>query len=343
MSRLLALPVLALALAPACTPPDGGGAGDGASDGAGAMTPVAETGTLQIPLRTTAPNGDAYRLVGAAFDVTGPAFSEVIVDVPDDLVISRTLPVGAYDVALQGRYHLEKNVEGTWSTVPAVLVSPNPQTGLAVASEQTTQAVFRFRTREGLVEFAPGDLDIVIEVEPAGSLCGPGAACLSGGFTLDLDLPAVGEVPSTGAFAHLVGVPVTFAVSFDLTPFQPEPFPMFGRCTRASTENAQVAFAGDPTGFLQNTLGPQLAGAVTQLEFCAEGETVRFRGGNFADAPNEWGFEISDSNAGVEAVLDAAGFPVPASFAAPGAVILRKYAPFSDFASGPGTLTVFLP
>jgi hypothetical protein len=304
-------------------------------------TPVAQTGTLEIPLSTTTPSGDQYRLVGATFDVTGPAFSEQIVDQPDDLLISRAVPVGVYDVELQGRYRLEKNIDGVWTTVPALLLSPNPQVGLVVASDAVTQAIFRFRTREGEVAFAPGELDILIEVEPAGALCGAGAACLTGGFTLTTDLPVVNDVLSTGAFAHLLGVPVTFGVSF--TPGLIEPNAMaFGRCVRMAADDATVTFAGDPTGFLQSVFAPNLAGSQAFLGFCSDGlGGVTFEGVNFADTPNQWGFELGSTP--VSLALDGAGFPMPASFAGNGEARLRKYDPFSDLAFGPGAVTLFLP
>jgi hypothetical protein len=334
------------AVLPACADPSSGGTGIGDPSGAGAgETPVAAFGVLEVPLTATSASGDAYRLVGAQFDITGPGYSELVDDQPDSLVIARSVPVGAYDVTLQGRYHLEKNVDGVWTTVPAVLISPNPQTGLAVASEQTTQAIFRFRTRENgeEIEFAPGTLEIVLEVEPAGDLCGAGEACLTGAFTVTQDLPVVNGVESTGAFAHLVGQPVTFGVSFDLGPFVQDPAQIFGRCVRAAVSGTQVAFAGDETGFLQDTFGPQLAGAVTQLSFCSDGIDVRFNAGNFADVPSQWGLEITDGPAGVDVPLDFAGYPVPQSLATPGTVMLRKYDPFSDFATGGATLTLFLP
>jgi hypothetical protein len=313
----------------------------GVSGGEAQETPVAGIGTLEIPLSTTTPSGDQYRLVGATFDVTGPDFSEQIVDQPDDLLISRAVPIGVYDVELQGRYHLEKNVDGMWTTVPALLVSPNPQAGLVVASDAVTQAIFRFRTREGEVVFAPGELEILIEVEPAGALCGAGTACLTGGFTLATDLPVVNEVPSTGAFAHLLGVPVTFGVSFVPGPIEPDVMP-FGRCVRMAAEQVQVAFAGDPTGFLQSVFAPNLAGSQAFLSFCSDGfGGVTFDGVNFFDTPNQWGFELGSTP--VSLGLDGAGYPIPTSVAGTSEARLRKYDPFSDLAFGPSAFTLFLP
>ena len=313
----------------------------GAPSGAGEETPAAGTGTLEIPLTTTAPSGDQYRLVGAIFDVTGPDFSEQIVDQPDALVISRAVPVGVYEVELQGRHQLEKNVDGVWTTVPALLVSPNPQVGLVVASDAVTQAIFRFRTREGEVVFAPGQLDVRIEVEPAGALCGAGTACLTGGFMLATDLPVVNDVPSTGAFTHLLAVPVTFGFSFVPGPFELDVMP-FGRCMRMAANQVQAAFAGDPTGFLQNVFAPNLAGSQAFLSFCSDGQGgVTFEGVNFFDTPNQWGFELGSAPAPL--ALDGAGYPVPASFVGSSEARLRKYDPFSDLAFGPATFTLFLP
>lgn len=336
-SGLAALSLLALFGAAACDARVDAGVGAGDSQ----ETPAAGTGTLEIPLSTTTPSGDQYRLVGATFDVTGPDFSEQIVDQPDALLISRAVPVGVYDVELQGRYHLEKNVDGVWTTVPALLVSPNPQVGLVIASDAVTQAIFRFRTREGEVAFAPGELNILIEVEPAGALCGAGAACLTGGFTVSTDLPVVNDVPSTGAFAHLVGVPVTFGVSFTPGLIEPNVMP-FGRCVRMAANDVTVAFSGDPTGFLQNVVAPNLAGSEAFLSFCSDGlGGVTFDGVNFFDTPNQWGFELG--SAPVSLALDGAGYPVPASFAGNSEARLRKYDPFSDLAFGPAAITLFLP
>jgi hypothetical protein len=150
------------------------------------------TGTVAMNLVGQAPSGNMYRLRTAIITVQGPA-STTFWNTEDDLArttLSENVVPGDYSVFLQEGWELEKLAPGLPpETVPAQLLSPNPQL-FVVPDNARTVVALRFRVEEGEVDLDQG-YDIVLDVEEPSSTpgfcdsqsdCNAGETCCMAGF-----------------------------------------------------------------------------------------------------------------------------------------------------------------
>lgn len=165
-----------LAMAPAC-----GSAGDKTS----VETP-APVGTLRLSLTGVSNSGVSYRLRSGIFMVEGPEDVELVTeDDPDASSLRAELPAGSYIITLTDDWFLEREVNGAFAPVRAVLVSPNP-VGFTISDQGVTGVVFRFRAGEDVVEVGNGTLDVSIAVDDV--TCGSGTTqCGTACVTLESD------------------------------------------------------------------------------------------------------------------------------------------------------------
>jgi FG-GAP-like repeat len=172
-----------------------------ACQGAPAEGGVVHTGSVQMALVSSS-NGATYRLHGAQFAVTGPTPTTLDSDVqPDATQLTTTLAVGDYQVALQDGWDLERLDNGTYETIQATLISPNP-TAFTISDGGVTSLVYQFQTSGGVITIGTGTLDIGIAVTASG---GGGGA---GGST------GTGSGAGTGGSSRLLGPPVTINSNF---------------------------------------------------------------------------------------------------------------------------------
>jgi hypothetical protein len=136
------------------------GASLGCSPGGPASdAPLRPEGSLTLALRTEA-LGAVYRLRDATFEVTGAEevtlWSETAPDAP---LIRQSLRSGAYRVALQPNWRLERSTDGeaSFATVMAELTS-HPSKSFNILGGRSTPVSYQFRVA------GRGDLELSIEV-----------------------------------------------------------------------------------------------------------------------------------------------------------------------------------
>lgn len=135
-----------------------------ADDGTREQEPL---GNVEMNLVGQAPSGNLYRLRSALVYVDGPEASVSFNTENDPNLpsLSATVPAGDYTSFLEPGWYLERLYEeGASEPVEAELLSPNPD-AFAVAEDQSTQVVLRFRTGEDEVVINDGSFDIVLSVE----------------------------------------------------------------------------------------------------------------------------------------------------------------------------------
>jgi hypothetical protein len=137
--------------------------GLGCSDPGRATSDVsAATGTLRLAL-TSELDGVRYRL-DATFAINGPQ-STILQSAADEAVLSTSLSVGTYTVALrEGFQVLEELPNGSWQPVRADLLS-GAERLVTIEPNATAQVTYRFGIRDELLEFGAGELQINFTVE----------------------------------------------------------------------------------------------------------------------------------------------------------------------------------
>jgi hypothetical protein len=115
----------------------------------------------------TSAGGASYRLHSARFIVTGPTMATLDSEIqPDASKLTTTLATGAYTTDLQDGWDLERLDGGTYVTIQATLVSPNPS-AFQVAAGATTNLAYQFATSGGVITVGTGTLNISIQVSVA--------------------------------------------------------------------------------------------------------------------------------------------------------------------------------
>ena len=99
---------------------------------------------------------------------------------PSAASLKSELPAGAYTIKLKTGWTLERESNGMWAPVKAVLFSQNPA-GFQIFDQFTTPVVFQFRAGEDVVELGNGQLEVDIAVDDG--FCPPGQAACDGGCT----------------------------------------------------------------------------------------------------------------------------------------------------------------
>lgn len=216
-------------------------------------TPPADeaTGRARLAMTGTGSDGVVYRIVGWTLRFEGPqalVVPETEAD-PSAGWVSVPLKVGAYTVALEGAWRVER-ADAPGVPVEVTLVSPNPL-GLVVRVDQETPARFVFKLpAEGLATVTMG-------VEAGGWISG------------SLDLQSWLDPRETHVFDDLIDRPLEFTISYETS-----------RVTRAAwrttleTGAATVQFGG-ASALLAGELGPALSGRPLRIQLDAvEGDVL---------------------------------------------------------------------
>jgi hypothetical protein len=249
-----------------------------------------ETGTVQLPLTSSSPDGRFYRLVGATLTINGPQ-TVTITDTSVDIVHA-TLTTGHYTVQLGGDWHLEaEDAPGT--AVSAQLLSPNPLP-FSVTRGELTQVRFLFKLP------GSGDADVGIKVDNGGWIAG----------TLQF---TERENPSSGVspFDELVGKSVPFLISYESSSLSRESYS--GKMLLVQTSPVIVQFGGAPSEILER-VAQTMTGS--QLFFGLRADSngfIQFDGLRLRDYANTFELDLSPSMPFVGAV-DREGFPAARAF-----------------------------
>jgi len=161
-----------------------GGSGDPA-----AARDHAESGTVSLPLTTTA-NSHTYRLSGVYLNVTGNTSTTLTTtDAPEETSLSVTLPTGSYTANLYYWTLEQQQPDGHFASVPATLLS-SQYLGFGISNGTTTTISYRFQTDGVVVTVGAGELRVKVAVDevappctPFGADCGEGTWCPPTGLT----------------------------------------------------------------------------------------------------------------------------------------------------------------
>ncbi len=240
---------------------------------------------VSIPLTTTTPLGNTYRLSNATFTFTGP--ESLTVSSGDEATLEVALTPGSYQLELATGWRMERLVNGAAQPVDAVLVS-QPVQQISVQPGALTQAYYQFLLS---AEGGSGSVSISFGVTEAATLSG----------TLNVSLP--GCDPATNCPA----VPVV--AQFAFPPLVPEPSTTDVRQLLLRGSGVVATFYTDTA----STAGDQLAGASVLMQLRAGDVTVPtgLQQLTLAIANQVGGVQvgISVGPATVQNGLDATGFP----------------------------------
>src|SRR5687767_9289975 len=127
---------------------------------------TAELGQVDLSLIGRAPSGAVYRLRDAQLAIrpTGQLFNTA--DDPNRPVLSIELDPGNYALDLLDGWRLERVDASGAVTVPATLISPDPQP-FTIVSDEITALSLRFRVDGGAI--GTGGLDVTLEIEEGSS------------------------------------------------------------------------------------------------------------------------------------------------------------------------------
>lgn len=152
MQRVLVCGVVASCLATGCGP-----GGEGARRTMGSVS-----------LALTATNGSTtYRLVGAAFEVTGPV-SQTVSPAPGDAVFKLELPAGGYTIRLRDGWSMQSSTGGApFAFVEAALAGPASQ-DFTIFAQEVTHVKYSFRAGGDVMAFGDGQLSLEIGVNEGG-------------------------------------------------------------------------------------------------------------------------------------------------------------------------------
>jgi hypothetical protein len=262
-----------------------------ACDGAPTVTVAPqEAGTLQLPLTSTS-DGKVYRLVGAAFHITGPQ-TVTLTDTAADTV-QTTLEAGAYTIQLADGWRMER-ADAPGVAVPATLLSPNPLT-FTVKKEELSQVRFMFKLP------GSGSADVGIHVDSGGWFAG----------TLHVDA-LEGGADSRNPYFGLMGKSVPFLISFESFTTSHEPGPL----TYVHTGPITVQFGGVPSEQLERVAASLKGSMLTfKLRKFSSG-SVDFNGGVVENLSSDVRLELYFGSDPFAGLMDAEGYPLFRPFAA---------------------------
>lgn len=137
-----------------------------------------EVGTLRMALTGVSNTGHTYRLRFGDFTIEGPTSTSFSTETdPDAAGISVDLAAGEYSITLLDGWVLERDVDGTWQTVEAELISPNP-VSFSIQDQGTTSVPFQFDASGDILALGEGTLEVSVEVDDL--VCAPGTASCDG-------------------------------------------------------------------------------------------------------------------------------------------------------------------
>ncbi|AKJ00495.1 hypothetical protein [Archangium gephyra] len=243
-----------------------------------------EAGTLQLPLTSTS-GGKVYRLVGAAFHITGPQ-TVTVTDTAADTV-QTTLEAGAYTIELASGWRMER-ADAPGTAVPAALLSPNPLT-FTVKKDELSQVRFMFKL--------PGDgtADVGIHVDSGGWFAG----------TIRVD-SLEGDSGPTNPYSGMLGKSVPFLISFESFTASHDSGPV----TLVHTSPITVQFAGVPSEQLER-VAAALNGSMLSFKLRRfSSGSVDFNGGVVENLAADVRLELSFGSDPFVGLMDAEGYPV---------------------------------
>jgi len=144
-------------------------------------TPSGETistGTLSLPLVTTAASGTQYRLSEASFTLFGQTEATTLTldGDPNATVFTTVLPSGFYQILLTS-FVLERNNDGVFEQVDAFPLNGSFD-GIEILNGTTTSYTIRFQVDASVVVMGEGTLNIDVEVSEFIGNCTPfGSDC----------------------------------------------------------------------------------------------------------------------------------------------------------------------
>ena len=122
---------------------------------------VEQTGSMRLPLETTAASGNVYRLRYAQFVTWGP--QTTVVAPPEDATsFTTSLAAGIYSVELWPGWQLWR-MGPEETQVEAELISPNPVQA-SIQPDTETVLTFQFRAGNDVIVLGPGELTVDISV-----------------------------------------------------------------------------------------------------------------------------------------------------------------------------------
>lgn len=277
--------------------------------------PQAGEGVVQLPLTSTGPDGQSYRLVGATFAITGTQ-SATITDTSTD-VVNVPLVAGNYTIQLEGEWHIER-VDAPGQALPASLISPNPM-AFSLEEGQTRSVRFLFKLPGN------GNADVGFTVDTGGWFTG----------TL-----AFGPMPPDpqNSLASLAGTSVPFAISWSTA-----------TVVRANEGGEKVLYveAGFPTvqfgGPYSELLHDRIAPALQKspLGFhvrATHGGSISFSGFELMPIEGEPFRLHLEPVMSVPGVLDAEGFPATRPFNFESIFNLTTFGPLVGYSNGIATV-----
>ena len=123
-----------------------------------------DTGLIDFALSGTSSSGILNRLRDAQIDISGAASTSISTeDFLDQFQVSLELPAGGYLADLLPGWRLEREVDGVFEDVRAVLLSTDPLP-FVVFDQQTTDVRLLFRAGDDVVELGNGRVLIGIDV-----------------------------------------------------------------------------------------------------------------------------------------------------------------------------------
>lgn len=123
------------------------------------------TGRVDAQLVTTAASGTSYRLESVTLTIDGPTPTTLVGDDtdPDETILAAELDAGAYTAILEPGWTLVRLDEEGPVPEEATLLSPNPA-AFTITSGAVTSLTLTFQTSGGVIQFAPGTLEVDIDV-----------------------------------------------------------------------------------------------------------------------------------------------------------------------------------
>lgn len=281
--------------------------------------PAEPTGTLELPLSQTGPDGTLYHLSGV-FEISGPGGVVDLDATGNAQTVSTALPPGLISIELLDGWTLTQSVDGglTFTPVSALLGSSNPSSQRILAN-QPLQVGFTFLVRSTVGELTIG---FGVDTDPRE---------LAGGIVVDND-----PTHASGDYVPYAHARMDFANYYTLAGTQDVTQPDGSKDRTFFSDAMAMEFFNDPFGLLVNQVGPAMAGGFLQYTVSVKPDGTQELTGEIDsfDAPFTT-IVLGPTTLTTPVPLDAAGF-------ATDAFIFESFLAFTmttSFDSGDATMT----